>query len=264
MNYYRAIFQYIGTRYIGFQYQEDGSTVQSEINKALKNLLDCHLTTKGSSRTDTGVHALKQIVKITSEKPIFLNDFIGELNHHLPLDIRCLSLEKCDYSFQPTTNNLKEYRYFFTNNQKPSSISCPFIVNFSPKLDLASMKHCLDYIIGKHDFCNFYSSGSNVTSTIRTIFLAELTEINPHETFKLYPLFQVPENIQACFELKIQGNGFLKQMNRHVVSALWKVGSGHMSTSEFKKLVNGEKVAQQIWKVAPSHGLFLWDIHNNI
>ena len=261
MNYYKAIFQYNGSQYKGFQFQEDGVTVQSQINKTLSTLLEGQVTTKGSSRTDSGVHALKQIVKITSSNPINTTLFLSQLNQLLPKDIFCLSLDHCEGSFQPNTDNSKEYRYFFTNDPRPRAITCPFIVNFSPKLNIELMKKCLESIVGEHDFCNFYSSGSNVTSTTRTVYLAELKQINPQELFQNSILFKVPVEIQTCFEIKILGNGFLKQMNRHLVSALWKVGSHQMNIQDFTKLLNGPKENRQFWKVAHPNGLFLWDIH---
>ena len=260
MYYYKAIFQYNGTQYKGFQFQEDGITVQAEINKTLLTLLNGHVTTKGSSRTDTGVHALKQMVKITSSNPINSPLFLSQFNQTLPSDIICLSLDHSNPSFQPNQDNIKEYRYFFTNDQRPSATTCPFIVNFSPKLDFELITECIEIINGEHDFCNFYSCGSNVTSTIRTVFLAELKQINPQELFQSFTLFQVSRNIQTCFEFKIQGNGFLKQMNRHLISALWKVGTKKMSVQDFTQLLDGPKVNRQLWKVARPNGLFLWDV----
>lgn len=262
MNYYQSIFQYNGSQYKGFQFQKDCPTIQSEINMALKKLLNCHISTKGTSRTDTGVHALKQIVKITSEEPILLSQQIDQLNCLLPDDIICLDVCPCASSFQPNRDvSLKEYRYFFTNYTNSPSDLCSFIVNFSPRLDFALIEKCLTLIQAENDFCNFYSSGSNVSSTKRTITRAEIKSINPHELFQKSNLFIVPKEIQSCFEFKIEGHGFLKQMNRHLVSALWKVGSGQLSISEFHSLLNGPKANQQLWKVAYPNGLFLWDIH---
>ena len=59
--YYKAKIQYDGTGYYGFQWQKDLRTIQDDVNQALAKLLPGKITTMGSSRTDTGVHALEQM-----------------------------------------------------------------------------------------------------------------------------------------------------------------------------------------------------------
>jgi tRNA pseudouridine38-40 synthase len=57
------------------------------------------------------------------------------------------------------------------------------------------------------------------------------------------------------------GNGFLKQMNRHLIASLWKLGSGKISMDEFKSYISGPKIIDDLWKVAPPNGLFLYKIN---
>ena len=69
------------------------------------------------------------------------------------------------------------------------------------------------------------------------------------------------EGPHSIYCLRIVGNGFLKQMIRHLVSALWMVGSGKLSTDDFTALLAGGHREKRLWKVAPANGLFLVDIH---
>jgi tRNA pseudouridine38-40 synthase len=155
----------------------------------------------------------------------------------------------------------KEYRYFFTNIVHVEKKDQKFITNISKKLDSNAMMKCVHAIVGHHDFCNFYSSGSNVKSTTRTIYVCELSEVDPHLLLKESGIFQLPHELRCCYQLRIEANGFLKQMIRHIVSGLWMVGTGKISTDDFINLLNGPKSEKQLWKVASPNGLFLYKIH---
>lgn len=261
MHYYKTTIQYEGTNYAGFQWQNGIPTVQSEFNNAIAKLIDGKITTMAASRTDTGVHAIDQVVKISSTYPIELSSFLGAFNNALPPQIRCTKIDLCDGLFRPSSETIsKEYRYFFTNKTQVSKEDTQFIANISNKLDLDAIHFCIRALRGKHDFCNFYSSGSNVKSTTREIFHCELSLINPQDIFTGLDLFNIPKNLLSCYEFKIEANGFLKQMIRHLISALWMVGSGKLSTDDFLNLLNGNKHSKQLWKVASPNGLFLYRI----
>jgi tRNA pseudouridine38-40 synthase len=261
VNYYKTIIQYEGTHYAGFQYQNNLKTVQSEFNKALEKLVEGKVTTKAASRTDTGVHALYQVVKITSTNPLDLSAFLQTFNQTLPSSIKCLSIEVCPGNFHPSAFTIsKEYRYLFTNKTQVAKDDLLFVANISNPLDFKKIDLCIQAMIGKHDFCNFYSNGSNVKTTVREIFLCELKEIDPHSIFPSSKLFHLPSELKKCYEFRIIANGFLKQMIRHIVSALWMVGSGKISVDEFLILLHGPKDERQKWKVASPNGLYLFKI----
>lgn len=262
MYYYKAKIQYDGTNYAGFQWQNGLLTIQSEFNKSLSQIIPGKFTTMAASRTDTGVHALEQFVKISSTQSMDCTSLLESLNFVLPNDIRCIYIEPSTGLFRPASDTTsKEYRYLFTNRVQSPKEDRRFIANISNKLDLKAMQTCIDLIHGAHDFCNFYSSGSNVKSTTRTISTCELSIIDPRLFFLKNELFNIPQDLDSCYELRIIADGFLKQMIRHLVSALWKVGSGKISPSEFLAYLDGPKSKKQLWKVAPPSGLFLYQIN---
>jgi len=262
MHYYKAEVQYDGTNYAGFQWQPDIPTIQNELNLAFEKLTTKKISTLGASRTDTGVHAFSQMVKITSELKIKQQNTLDSINALLPFDIKILNFSEIDGLYNPiTSSQTKEYFYLFTN--LPMTINESeqrFIANFGKKLNLEIINEALTFYLGEHNFQNFYSTGSNVSNTIRTIGQIELVIVNPHEIFK-NSLFSAPESLDKCFQLKICANGFLKQMIRHIVSSLWMVGTEKMSLSELKKIIEKEKSSKQLWKVAPPNGLFLSKIN---
>lgn len=258
-HYYKSIIQYDGTDYCGFQWQDGIPTVQDDFNKSLKKILSGKVTTMSASRTDTGVHALEQVVKITTEEEIECNSFLAKFNEALPKQIKCLSLAPCEGSFNPIGfSRSKEYRYLFTNHLNSSPIAQRFVANNPYKLDLDLMKKCAELIVGTHDFHNFCSAGSNVKTTIREVIACDISEVDPHQVLPQGDLFVLPEDLKSCYQLRIEGTGFLKQMVRHLMSATWLVGSGRMSLEEFKSLLNGPKKPNRLWKVASPRGLYLY------
>ena len=262
MHYYKTLIQYDGTNFAGFQWQKDIPTIQNNFNNALYSLLNCKFTTMSASRTDTGVHAMEQIVKISIVNPIECFSFLELFNKSLSPQVKCINIEPCDGLFRPAAESLsKEYRYFFTNKRQISNEESRFISNISNRLDFKLIETCIQALLGEHNFCNFYSSGSNVKTTFRNILSCELTEINPHNVLSKSDIFLIPKDLISCYQIKIEANGFLKQMIRHIVSALWMVGSGKLSTQEFMQLLSGPKTLKQTWKVAPPNGLFLYQIH---
>jgi tRNA pseudouridine38-40 synthase len=262
MHYYKAIIQYQGTHYAGFQWQKGIPTIQRDFNYALEKIIDGKITTMAASRTDSGVHAFEQVVKITSENTIEIETFIKLINDVLPKEIRCASIEECSGAFRPSVETVsKEYRYFFTNKINSSNKEHLFIANISRELDIKAITVCLNAMTGFHDFCNFYSCGSNVRTTVREMLVCELSEVNPHEVLNCSELFILPSELTSCFQFRFVANGFLKQMIRHLVSALWRVGTGKMTSDEFIYLLNSPKSKKQLWKVASSNGLFLYKVN---
>jgi tRNA pseudouridine38-40 synthase len=260
MNYYKATIQYDGTDYFGFQWQKGIPSIQADFNLALEKCLGGKLSTRGASRTDTGVHALRQIVKITTENPFECEPFLIKLNFALPSQIRVLSLVPCLGSFNPIVEAVsKEYRYFFTTTLKSSGHHQKYVTNHPYFLNLAPMQKCCEMIVGEHDFSNFYSVGSKVKSTTREIFNCKISLVNLRNTLSGNKLFSITDDLTECFEFKIEGKGFLKQMVRHLVGAIWLVGRGKLSENDFKMLLTGPKEIKKLWKVADSRGLFLYN-----
>ena len=261
MRYYKATIQYIGTNYSGFQYQSNALTIQQELNQVISKVATGKFSTTAASRTDKGVHAIEQIVKITTEHPLELKNIKNAMMKLLSSQIKIIHIENCEGSFKPNSMaHSKEYRYFFTNERQSLKDDQQFIANISNILNIESMQFCAEALLGTHDFKNFYSQGSNVLSTCRKVLISELTIVKPQDIFKEQTIFTIPKELISCFQFKIEASGFLKQMIRHLVSALWMVGSGKISKEEFLYLLDGPKKNKQLWKVASPNGLFLFRI----
>lgn len=258
MNYYKAILQYDGTDRIGFQFQENMPTIQGDLNLALEKILTGKVTTRAASRTDKGVHAIGQVIKISAEDPSLLT--MERLNSSLPSHMRCLSLSPCAGDFIPSVDQQsKEYRYLFTNTPGASGQDQRFIAQTPYTLNFQDIEACVSMLKGKNDFKNFWSIGGLSNTTIREIHQCDLTLINPQEIFQ-GTLFSAGE-ITSCWQFRIVGKGFLKHMVRHLVGALWMVGNGRLTVKDFSDLLHGEQKHQRPWKKADPRGLYLMKVN---
>ncbi len=257
MNYYKAILQYDGSNHMGFQYQEGLSTIQGDLNHSLRLLLEGKVTTRAASRTDKGVHAFGQVVKISTEDSSLLD--AARLNSTLPSHIRCLTLSPTKGDFVPSVDQVsKEYRYLFTNTPGISGTDQHFIANTPYNLNFDHIQTCVEMIKGTKDFRNFWSIGGISNTTIRNIHEFDLLTIDPRLLFR-DTLFTAGE-ITSCWQLRIVGTGFLKHMIRHLVGALWMVGNGRLSVEDFSFLLHGEQKQQRPWKKADPRGLYLMKV----
>ncbi len=251
MPYYRLVLEYKGTNYFGWQVQAEGAgrTVQGELNKVLSILSKSNeVRSLGSGRTDAGVHALGQVVKIEMPLVIPCANLVKALNANLPDDIRVLSAEESNHEFLPTNHAIsKEYHYRFTLNDTFRAFQNDFIQNNSFDCDLNLMNQACQLLIGKHDFCNFFCEGTEVNSTVREIFECEIIKITGSGQWGFMPDHYV---------LRIVGNGFLKQMVRLLMGTIWNIGRGKVSLKDFEAALK-MKQEKRLGPTAPPHGLYL-------
>lgn len=254
MNYYKAILQYDGTDRMGFQWQEGMPTIQGDLNLSLQNILQGKVTTRSASRTDKGVHAFGQVVKISAEDASPLD--AARLNSALPKHIRCIDLSPCPGDFIPSVDQTsKEYRYLFTNTPGVSGQDQRYIAQTPYTLNIDHIQACVEMLKGRNDFRNFWSIGGISNTTVREILASDLTIIDPRELFK-DSLFTAGE-VTSCWQFRIVGTGFLKHMVRHIVGALWMVGNGRLTVQDFSNYLYGVLREQRPWKKADPRGLYL-------
>jgi tRNA pseudouridine38-40 synthase len=255
---YKASFSYKGTRYLGWQIQNPGDlTVQGEILKILKEISkdfdDEKVRILGSGRTDTGVHAIDQVTKITLPLEVPPNGLLQALNSLLPDDIRAQSVEFTTEEFHPIRDAIsKEYIYYFAQEKLSSPFCADLISTCTHPLDFEKMRQGLELIKGQHDFSQFKTMGTQTPTTIRNIFEAELVHI-PAQTD--LPWLNIP-----CIALRFKGDGFLKQMVRLLVGALWNVGRGKSTLSQLEFALTGAS-GPRVGAVAPPNGLYLKKVH---
>lgn len=254
MNIYKITVQYKGTAYLGFQVQAQGRTVQGEINSALKILSKSdEIKTVGSGRTDSGVHALAQVMKLEIPVDIPVGNLVRAMNANLPDDIRVIEAELATPDFHPIFSaKSKEYNYVFTTEEIISPFANELVTQFPFALDIELMKKGCQIFCGEHDFINYQCVGTEVESTVRKVFSCEL--IHCASTGHWAHL------LGNYYVLKVEGNGFLKQMVRLLMGALLSLGKGKITLEDLEKSLT-TPLKNRLGATAPPQGLYLKKVH---
>jgi len=257
LSFYKLTLKYNGHRYQGWQKQPHTElTVQGQLNRALAKISKSkEVKTLGSGRTDTGVHALAQVVRVEIPLVIPPEKLVRALNSNLPDDIECLMAENADENFHPVFGSVdKTYRYIFALGKRRDPLLNQQITFMTRKLDIEKMEEACKLFVGKHDFADFFTVGTDVATTVREIFSCSLTKMEATGFFHdLCPEY---------FVFEVTGSGFLKQMVRLMVATIWNIGEGKIdaaSLAESLRKPDGNKLAP----VAPPQGLYLTKVTYN-
>lgn len=234
MSRYFLELAYRGTRFSGFQIQENATTVQSEVEKAFAILHRQPVIMTGSSRTDAGVHALQNYFHFDFPGAVH-EQFLYKMNAILPSDIVIRNLYRMPaeaHSRFDALSRAYEYRVHRVKNPFREGLSL-----FYPyKLDLAAMSEAANSVLEQEDFFAFAKTNTQVKN-----FRCRITLSRWHV-----------QQDELMYE--IEGNRFLRGMVRLLTASQLRVGRGKMSLEEFKSLFGGRKKSGVS---VPAQGLFL-------
>lgn len=235
----RLTVAYDGTNYHGWQLQNNGITIESELNKALSNLLGEPIAVIGASRTDAGVHALGNIAVFDTTSRIPAEKISYALNQRLPEDIRIQKSEQVANDWHPRhCASRKTYEYRIYRGQFPMPTKRLYSLFTYHELDVSAMREAAQYLVGEHDFKSFCQTNAQVESTVRTLYLVEI------------------EEQEADLVIRVCGNGFLYNMVRILAGTLLEVGQGKRNPREMQEILEA-KNREASGPTAPPQGLTL-------
>jgi len=240
--YLWATVAYDGTDFHGFQVQVGQRTVQGALEDALATIIQQNVRAIGAGRTDSGVHALGQVVAFRTRWRHSLSDLHRAWNAVLPGDVVVWSLSEADEEFHPRFDaKSRRYRYTIWNHPVRNPLLRRTTLWILQTLDVGQMVEASSLLVGKHDFGTFGSppQGNN---TVRRVFRAFWTQ----EDNRLY--------------LNIEANAFLYRMVRSIVGTLLQVGMGELSVAQFKCLFAAADRGLA-GPTAPANGLCLMAVH---
>lgn len=238
---------YDGTHFCGWQIQENGRTVQGELERAVTERFGIVSRITGSGRTDTGVHAAGQICNFALDDAIRITParVADALNTVLPADVRVLESARADDSFDACRSAKKKtYRYSIYFSKREIPLLERYAVRVSADPELARMRECAKLLEGEHDFAAFSATGSSVKTTVRTVYSVSLTPWSQDCT-KMRGL-----DIDVC------GNGFLYNMVRIMAGVLLDYGCGRISEGSVVSALRGGG-RDLLGKTMPAKGLTL-------
>jgi tRNA pseudouridine38-40 synthase len=231
---------YDGTRFVGWQRQADGDSVQGALEDALAQFEGGHVTVHGAGRTDAGVHALGQVASVTVSFTHDVTTLRRALNAHLPPDVRVLSISDVDCDFHARFSaTSKTYQYRIRHAPVADPFDRAYVWHLPEPLDVPAMTRAAAMLMGTHDFAAFQSVGSDTgAGTMRTISQSGWRDTDGLLTYE------------------IAGDGFLRHMVRAIVGTLVEVGRGWRPPENVTHLLE-PRPRSEAGATAPAHGLFL-------
>jgi len=239
---------YDGTRFVGWQRQAEGVSVQGLLEDALGVLEGTAVTAHGAGRTDAGVHALGQVASVTLASTLDLATIGRALNARLPADLRVLDVAEAPADFHARFSSVgKTYRYQIAAGPLVSPFASRWAWHLPQPLDLDAMATAATALLGTHDFAAFQSTGTPVASSVRT--LTASTVRTGHA--------ELPAGARHPLVVyEVTGDGFLRHMVRAIAGTLVEIGRGWRSPDSVPALLAGRARAAA-GVTAPSQGLFL-------
>lgn len=235
-----------GTAYQGWQAQKTGTGIQSVVEAALHKLFAGAGPLHGSSRTDTGVHALGMVAHVDIPKVQWRmtpRRLILALNAHLPEDVRLLSAARARRDFHARFDAVgKEYRYFIWNAVAMNPLLRGRAWHVPRHLDLTAMRTAAAQFVGRHDFTSFTANpGYPRATTVRTITRCHVRRRGPE------------------IVVIIEGEGFLYKMCRGMAGTLLQIGAGRFPPSAVTEML-ARRDRGAAGMTAPAEGLVLWKV----
>lgn len=235
----RLIVAYDGTNYHGWQFQKNGITIESELNRCLTELLQEPIEVIGASRTDAGVHALGNVAVFDTQARMPAEKISYALNQRLPEDIRVQRSEEVPLDWHPRhCDSRKTYEYRIYRGEFPMPVKRLYSLFTYHYLDVEKMQEAARFFVGEHDFKSFCQVHAQVDSTIRTVF-----DVNVYEE-------------GADVVISVTGGGFLYNMVRIMAGTLMEVGQGKRKPEEIAEIIEA-KNREAAGPTAPAHGLTL-------
>lgn len=242
---YKIILAYDGTNFAGFQAQPNQRTVEGVLKKAVNKIAKNpvpEIQVFGSGRTDSGVHALGQVVHFDLLIEMSEVNMLNALNSILPLDMVVKRVEIVDENFHARfTTHGKRYQYRMTVGKFVDPFRRNYTGHWKFPIEMDLIQQAIHDLEGTHDFSSFVASGGSVENHVRTIFEAKAWQENDEIIFEFY------------------GNGFLYNMVRIMVAVLVEIGSKRRPVDDIERLFE-VKDRNQARGTAPASGLYLKEV----
>jgi tRNA pseudouridine38-40 synthase len=240
---YKLIIEYDGKNYNGWQKQKSTKeTIQEKIESSLEIVLRERIQISGSSRTDSGVHALNQTANFFYSKELDFNSFTHSINSVLPKDIAIRKISKVPLKFSSRYSAKKrEYFYNVTRIKKP--INREYFYRISYNLNFSIIDDLLIFFTGEKSYRSLCRNSEDKNDFLCNVICLK---------------YNIKNNGSEII-FSVIANRFLHSMVRALIGCLLDAGRGKVNVNEIKtKFKKGEKIKT---KYLPANALFLKKIY---
>ena len=236
--------EYDGSLFSGWQYQNKHlRTVQGELEKALSKVANQKITVHCAGRTDSGVHALEQVVHFDTDVERNHHSWIMGGNTNLPEDVRIIWARNAIDDFHARFSAIaRYYRYVILNRKMKSALLRSQITWCYESLDEVKMHEAAQSLIGEHDFSSFRAQGCQSNS--------------PNRLMHFINVFREQEQVI----IELSANAFLHHMVRNIAGVLMEIGMGKQPVNWTRELLD-IKDRTQGGITAPAYGLYLGGVY---
>jgi tRNA pseudouridine38-40 synthase len=236
----RFVVSYDGTDFHGWQTQPGLRTVQQVLEDALADLTrEERVRVNASGRTDTGVHAVGQVLNFRTACPLAPEVLLRAVNARLPADVIIRAADEVPEDFDSNRNAMRKlYRYILHDGPVPNLFMRRYSYHTRHPLDADAMSRAATVLLGTHDFRCFETEWPNRASSVRTI--THLTVTRSEEWIRL----------------DVEADGFLYNMVRAIAGTLVNIGRGYWPEERLAVILQaGDRTLAG--PTAPPQGLFL-------
>lgn len=216
--------EYDGSRFLGWQTQPSGQTVQDALERALSVIADGPVSVVCAGRTDRGVHGREQVVHFDTPTLRPLSAWVRGANALLPESIAVLWASETDPEFHARYSaTARTYRYVLLNRSVRPALAACYAGWFHQPLQLAPMRAAAAVLLGEHDFSAFRSSECQAKSPIRSLSRCDIAQSGER------------------FDFVLRANAFLHHMVRNIVGTLIYVGKGRHPASWVREVLDSRE-----------------------
>lgn len=238
---YRLTVEYDGSGYNGFQAQTGQPTVQGALEAAILAFSGEAVRIAAAGRTDTGVHALGQVVHVDLERDWPARTVMNAMNAHMVEDrVVVLSAEVAQGDWHARFSAVRRaYLYRILMRPAPPATERGRVWHVRNPLDLEAMNTAAAHLIGRHDFTTFRDAGCQAESPVKTLDMAT-----------------VALDLSGEAHLRFEARSFLHRQVRSMVGSLAQVGLGRWTPDDFRAALEARD-RSACGPVAPATGLYL-------
>jgi tRNA pseudouridine38-40 synthase len=239
---YKLVVEYDGTPYVGWQWQENGPSVQAALEAALLAFCGETLRAQCAGRTDAGVHATHQVVNVDLGRGWRADTVRDAVNAKLKLAgeaVAVLSAEEVPKTFNARASAVKRhYLYRILNRRAPSALERHRVWQVPPRLDADAMREAAAHLVGRHDFTTFRAAECQADSPVRTLDRLDV------------------ERIGDEVRIHASARSFLHHQVRSMVGTLALAGTGKLTPDAVRAALDARD-RRRCGPMAPSAGLYL-------